>query len=103
SISRRTLSTSAGYTFSPPTLITSDFRPRKRKYCPSTSTASPVLYQPSSVKGEGALRYPSMAERILSQSTPSTTLLQKPSPPSFNQRESELFARVFKIPSSESP
>ena len=51
-----TLSTSIGWTFWPPTLIVSDLRPRIFRYSPSTSTASPVSNQPSSVNGLGAFR-----------------------------------------------
>ena len=36
---------------SPPTFIISDFLPIILMYSPSTSTLSPVLNQPSSVKG----------------------------------------------------
>ena len=56
SICSRTFSISVGCTFSPPTLISSDLRPRMRMYSPSLSTRSCVLNQPSASNGDGALR-----------------------------------------------
>jgi hypothetical protein len=55
-MSSSTLSTSVGYTFSPPTLTTSERRPRKRSHSPSVSTSSPVSSQPPASNGLGWLR-----------------------------------------------
>ena len=47
---------SVGCTFSPPTFISSDLRPRMRMYPPSLSTRSWVLNQPSASNGDGAFK-----------------------------------------------